>query len=566
MSLTALDAPSRQAKVRPNMLYANGEFSGYAALFGEVLQGHKAVIDKGAFTEWLAAWVDAGSHPLPCLWNHDDGEPVGAINEFREDDIGLWVRGRLNMLVARAKELGALMETGAIEGLSPGFYSDGDKKVGGIAHIKKVTEVAEVSIVTFPAAVNAHVDGAPMYFTDSLQLEDGSVVRTTEGYLKAFARVARTGIQVYKGSEVGRPDLKEVRVYRPESEVFSDATIASMANKPVTVNHPKEFVSAKNYRTLSVGHTGGEVLRDGEFARIPFMITDEAAVNRYDRGEAQELSLGYTTELRWENGQTTDHQLYDAVQTVIRVNHLAVVPVARGGADLRIGDTVNQGEGEDLMTTRAFIVDGVTVQMEDTAGAIVQRALARAEEALSAARKKVEEEEDKSKKAKDALTDAETKGKAALEAKDGEIAVLKKQVADGAITPQKLDELVAAQADTVAVAKAMLGDGYDPKGKTIEAIRKDVVVTVLGDAAKTMTDAAIEGAFTTLAVGARQNGGGQGAYTAPVNRLADSLRGGGHSQGQPHNAMQARAEAWTRQGQQMKDAWRYPNTNGVKPQ
>jgi len=57
-----------------------------------------------------------------------------------------------------------------------------------------------------------------MQLTDTFTLD--GVKRTADGYLAAYARVARTGIQIYKGKELGRPDLGDVAVYRPASEVF----------------------------------------------------------------------------------------------------------------------------------------------------------------------------------------------------------------------------------------------------------------------------------------------------------------------------------------------------------
>ncbi|MBP2238095.1 hypothetical protein J2Z31_004622 [Sinorhizobium kostiense] len=40
--------------------------------------------------------------------------------------------------------------------------------------------------------------------------------RTADGYLVADVRTARTGIQLYAGHEVGKPQMQVVKVYRPE--------------------------------------------------------------------------------------------------------------------------------------------------------------------------------------------------------------------------------------------------------------------------------------------------------------------------------------------------------------
>ena len=75
-----------------------------------------------------------------------------------------------------------------------------------------------------------------MQFTDTVTIA-GTRIRD-DGYLVVDARVARTGIQRYLGSEVDRPDLPFVDVLRPESEVFTTDAMASFAHRPVTDDHP----------------------------------------------------------------------------------------------------------------------------------------------------------------------------------------------------------------------------------------------------------------------------------------------------------------------------------------
>ena len=175
-----------------------------------------------------------------------------------------------------------------------------------------------------------------MQLTDTFTLD--GVKRTADGYLAAYARVARTGIQIYKGKELGRPDLGDVAVYRPASEVFDKAALKSFAHRPITLTHPTETVDAQNWKKYAVGHTGEDVVRDGESVRVPMLLMDAAAINAYEKDGVKELSMGYSTDLKWKKGVTKDGEAYDAIQTAIRGNHLAMVPVARGGETLRIGD------------------------------------------------------------------------------------------------------------------------------------------------------------------------------------------------------------------------------------
>jgi len=105
------------------------------------------------------------------------------------------------------------------------------------------------------------------------------------------------------------------------------------------------------------------------------------------------------------------------------------------------------------------------------------------------------------------LTDAQTKvgtltadlatAKTTIEARDGAIVALTQQVKDAEVTPAKLQQLADARALVIGKAKA-LHPAIVVDGKTDVEIRKEAVVAKLGDAAKDMADAAIEGAFVAF--------------------------------------------------------------------
>lgn len=82
-----------------------------------------------------------------------------------------------------------------------------------------------------------------MKFTDRVTI--AGTRRRDDGYLVADARVARTGIQVYAGWEVGKPEKDTVRVYRPEGEVFARDAMASFAHRP----SPTIILTSRSRRT-----------------------------------------------------------------------------------------------------------------------------------------------------------------------------------------------------------------------------------------------------------------------------------------------------------------------------
>lgn len=327
-----------------------------------------------------------------------------------------------------------------------------------------------------------------MIFVDRLIL-DQATRRTADGYLLAAPRVARTGIQEYLGDELGRPDMPIVRVYRPEEEVFSKDALLSFGHRPVTIDHPPVLVDASNWKKYSAGQTDADVLRDGEYVRIPMMLMDKAAISDVESGKV-ELSAGYTADIDWTAGVTPDGQKYDAIQRNIRGNHIAVVDRARGGAALRIVDTKPEAE----MADKSIILDGITVSVPDTAAQVIAKYQRDAES-------KAKTDEDRIKELEDELESLKEKAKKDVETKDAAIATLQTQLADAKMTPEKLDAAVKSRAAVIDSAKALMGNVV-VDGKSESEIRRQVVDAKLGEKAKGWSDEAIEASFNTLAAAA----------------------------------------------------------------
>ena len=112
--------PPREVNFAPcdlKSVEADGTFTGYASLFGEVDLGHDLVM-PGAFGESLRL---RGARGVKLLFQHDPNEPIGVWLELAEDSRGLFARGRLKPEVTRAREVLSLMRAGALDGLSIGF-------------------------------------------------------------------------------------------------------------------------------------------------------------------------------------------------------------------------------------------------------------------------------------------------------------------------------------------------------------------------------------------------------------------------------------------------------------
>ncbi|WP_338531948.1 HK97 family phage prohead protease [Nitratireductor thuwali] len=134
---------------------ADGSFSGYASLFGQMDLG-RDIVERGAFAASIAKRGAAG---IRMLFQHDPSQPIGTWREVREDERGLFVRGQLATGVAKAREVLELMRSGGLDGLSIGFKTVkavNDQK-GRVRRIREA-DLWEISIVTFPMLPDARVE------------------------------------------------------------------------------------------------------------------------------------------------------------------------------------------------------------------------------------------------------------------------------------------------------------------------------------------------------------------------------------------------------------------------
>jgi HK97 family phage prohead protease len=159
----------------------NGEnghvIEGYASLFGDPDRGGD-IVAKGAYARSLKALAKEGRQ-VRMLWQHDPAQPIGVWDEVREDEKGLWVKGRLLPDVARAREAAALLTAKAIDGLSIGYRTLRATKNDKGRRLLQELELWEVSLVTFPMLPSARVGakGETPAETDTLLREVAAALR-----------------------------------------------------------------------------------------------------------------------------------------------------------------------------------------------------------------------------------------------------------------------------------------------------------------------------------------------------------------------------------------------------
>lgn len=128
------------------------ELAGYASRFDQIdLSGDR--VHRGAF----AASLLGRTASLPMLFNHETDHPIGVWDEVTEDEVGLFVRGRLFRGAPNADRAARLIETASVSGLSIGFRTlRSNDRPGGGRDLLDI-ELWEVSIVTFPMLPSARL-------------------------------------------------------------------------------------------------------------------------------------------------------------------------------------------------------------------------------------------------------------------------------------------------------------------------------------------------------------------------------------------------------------------------
>lgn len=327
-----------------------------------------------------------------------------------------------------------------------------------------------------------------MNFTDVATIS--GMRKRDDGSLLVNADAARTGIQIYAGSEVGKPEMARVRVFRGADEVFHRDSLSTFTHRPITNDHPPVMVDASNWRDYAVGQTADEVTAHDIYVRVPLMISDAATVSVVEGGK-RELSVGYTCDLDFTPGITKNGETFDARQRNIRVNHIAIVDRGRAGDKCRIGDTawIEPVITKDTKKMEHMvIVDGGVVQT-DAAGAAAIKAL--------------------QVKIADMLNTTVSKAvhDAAIVAKDTEIGTLKAEnvtLKASTVDAAKLDAMVKDRTALITLAKSIVPT-LTTDGVSDADIRKAVVADKMGgaEAIKDASEAEISGMFKALAKDAK---------------------------------------------------------------
>ncbi len=284
--------------------------------------------------------------------------------------------------------------------------------------------------------------------------------KTPEGFLRADALPTRAGIFVYR-----RADGSQVKEFRAPEEVFAPASLSSLAAATLTSGHPDAPVTAENASGLSVGHLGESPERFDEHVKATIYVKDAKAVQAVESGRLVELSCGYTCDMDETPGEYNGER-YDAVQTNIRYNHVALVARGRAGPENRIrldsSDAVEVEKPQQGAHTVQIKIDGVDVEVSEEAAQAFAKFEDQAKQVAADLAKqtaRADSAEADSKKAAEELTQANDPKRidAAVAAKLAIVSVAEKaQVKHDGLTDDEIRKAVIAK-----VQPSMKLDGKD---------------------------------------------------------------------------------------------------------
>lgn len=341
-----------------------------------------------------------------------------------------------------------------------------------------------------------------------MQLKDVGQIsqrtETKEGFLLVSANISTVGVQDYYRHEFEDAELPDdlkaispnsiISLFRPEEEVFSEASMSSFANVPITDNHPSSFVNSKNVDKYQVGFSRDVVKQDNQFVKANLIIQKEDVISKIKKGKNQ-VSAGYDLKVDWKAG-LYDGKEYQGTMSNIRGNHIAIVDSARGGKHVKLDD-------KRSLEMKTKVIDGISIEFSD-----------QGVEAVSKLESKIND-----------LNTKISDHNSLIDTKDKEIVDLNKsnEILKGELDAEKakaldakaIDELVSSRVTLIDQAKKLHKE-IDTSGKTDIEIKKEAILHA-EDSIKLdeKTDDYINAVFDTLV-----------AKVKPEDDLASALQDG----------------------------------------
>lgn len=175
--------------------------------------------------------------------------------------------------------------------------------------------------------------------------------KTEDGFLRVTARVLAERVMPYGAAELS--SLPEHLQSEPIINMVVTRDTMSTGDALRTLEGaqvvaPEHIWVTPDNAGVSKGHAAGAARIDGPYTVIDLVITDPDTIAKIEAGEIGEISAGYQAESVFEDGDF-DGQPYQAKQTQLRYNHIAIIPYGEGraGQDVRIINSSTKTENAD---------------------------------------------------------------------------------------------------------------------------------------------------------------------------------------------------------------------------
>lgn len=177
----------------------DGQFTAYASVFGNV-DSYGDVVKKGAFADTLAEWGKKDA-PIPLLWGHDIFDMfnnLGHLEDAKEDNHGLLVKGVLDLENPNAKQAYRLIKTKRVTDLSFAYDVEDEGQIeledGTKANELRKLGLHEVSIV--PMGANPETEFVGVKAALHLMAKQKDHEEGEKGTVDALSGATLTDVQV----------------------------------------------------------------------------------------------------------------------------------------------------------------------------------------------------------------------------------------------------------------------------------------------------------------------------------------------------------------------------------
>jgi hypothetical protein len=300
------------------------------------------------------------------------------------------------------------------------------------------------------------------------------------GYITVTDRpISKVGVFPYLGKSIGAPNPDRVyKVLRPLKELSNKETIESFKLVPLIDEHEMLGSEATPAEKKGVQGTLGENVYFKDNTLFGNLKVFSESLKNLIEGGKKELSLGYKCKYIFEEGEFNGEK-YDAIQTEIRGNHIALVEEGRMGKEVSVIDSKECFDCAVITFDTNDIIPNKGINMEkEELLALLKEALAPIEERIAKIEAVESEEmksEDEEKKAEDMETKSEGEDqdpkadeeKKAEDQEEGEVEKLKAEIAT-------LKEKLASQSGQDAAIKKSVMAEIAKRDRLADSLSKHV--------------------------------------------------------------------------------------------